>query len=516
MGFTRVLTAAGLTASALCFYAPSAAAQTVASLGQDGYTQCRDLVATTRQRREQPVVGFSVVTPRSGSVELTTVDDNPDDVMYIYAPASGTWQLAANDDDSGEGLRPLISHYVSGGTRYLVCIWAYGTDAGNTRLQARYTDAAPVSAPTSPGGMISDAPNSECRDLVSTTRQQREHAVAAFRVGPPRSGTLILTTRNDSPDPVMYVYSNSSSGWTLAANDDDSGEGLRPSIRLPVAGTQRYLVCLWSYGGQEGQVELLANYEDSAPASVATPSTSRRIYAGSSQSGYIDSNTETAAGTGKRHQDWLYTASGDERVVINLAGTFDPELVLYRSSGGQWQQIATDDDSGEGLDARIETTLSSGEYMICARTHGAPATGSYTLTVNRVSGSTPTIASPSPSPSTTRARVTRLTRGVAARGELGPGDSLRSDGSYLESWTFTGNAGERVRIRMISDAFAPYFQVGRVQNGRYSYISGSTTSGNTAELDMGLAESGTYMVHANSSGSGAKSGSYTIVVEAMR
>jgi hypothetical protein len=449
-------------------------------------------------------------------VELTTIDDNPDDVMYLYTPVSSGWQLAANDDDSGEGLRPLISHYVSGGTRYLVCIWAYGTDAGNTRLRARYTDAAPVSAPTSSAGLISDAPNSECRDLFSTTRQQREHAVAAFRVGPPRSGTLILTTRNDSPDPVMYVYSYSSSGWTLAANDDDSGEGLRPSIRLPVAGAQRYLVCLWSYGGQEGQVELLANYEDSAPASVATPSTSRRIYAGASQSGYIDSNTETVAGTGKRHQDWLYTASGNERVVINLTGTFDPELVLYRSSGGQWQQIATDDDSGEGLDARVETTLSPGEYMICARTHGTAGTGSYTLTVNRASSYTPTTASTSPTPSTTRARVTRLTRGVAARGELGPGDSLRSDGSYLESWTFTGNAGERVRIRMISDAFAPYFQVGRVQNGRYSYIRGSTTSGNTAELDMGLADSGTYMVQANSSGSGAKSGSYTIVVEAMR
>lgn len=516
MGFTRVLTAAGLTASALCFYAPSAAAQTVSSLGQDGYDQCRNLVATTRQRREQPVVGFSVVTPRSGAVELTTIDDNPDDVMYLYAPASGAWQLAANDDDSGEGLRPLISHYASGGTRYLVCIWAYGNDAGNTRLRARYTDAAAVATPTSSAGMINDAPNSECRDLVSTTRQQREHAVAAFRVGPPRPGTLLLTTRNDSPDPVMYVYSHSSSGWTLAANDDDSGEGLRPSIRLPVAGAQRYLVCLWSYGGQEGQVELLANYEGSAPASVASPSTSRRIYAGTSQSGYIDSNTETVTGTGKRHQDWLYTASGDERVVINLTGSFDPELVLYRSSGGQWQQIATDDDSGEGLDARIETTLSPGEYMICARTHGTAGTGSYTLTVNRASGYTPTIASTSPSPSTTRARVTRLTRGTAGRGELGPGDSLRSDGSYLESWTFTGTAGERVRIRMISDAFTPYFGVGRVVDGRYRYLHGSSISGNTAELDMGLSETSTYMVQANSSGSGAKSGSYTVVIETLR
>jgi hypothetical protein len=515
MGCCRIIAAVIVAAGAISLDSTPAVAQTVSSLGDEGHRQCRDLSATTRQRREQPVAGFSVVASRSGSLELTTVDDNTDDVMYLYAPASGSWQLVANDDDSGEGLRPLISHYVSGGARYLVCVWAYGNEPGTTRLNARYTDAAPPPASTSSSGMISDVPNSECRDLVSTTRQQREHAVAAFRVGPPRSGTLVLTTRNDSPDPVMYVYSNSTSGWSLSANDDDSGEGLRPSIRLPVAGGQRYLVCIWSYGGQEGQVELLVNYADAAPSSSGSSAApTRRIHANVAQSGYIDANTELVAGTGKRHQDWSYVATGTERVVINMSGSFDPELVLYGSRGGQWEQLASDDDSGEGLDARIETTLSPGEYMICARTHGTSSFGSYTLSVNRGGGFTPTTTSASPGAA--RARVSRLTRGVAARGELGPGDSLRSDGSYIESWTFTGNAGERVRIRVISDAFTPYFGMGRFVDGRYRYLQGATIRGNTAELEYGLSETGTYMVQANSSGAGAKNGPYTIVVETLR
>jgi hypothetical protein len=67
--------------------------------------------------------------------------------------------------------------------------------------------------------------------------------------------------------------------------------------------------------------------------------------------------------------------------------SFDPFLELRNSSG---MTIATDDDGGEGLNAKIVSSLSPGSYTIAVKAYNVNTTGSYNLSVSE---STPMVMS---------------------------------------------------------------------------------------------------------------------------
>lgn len=88
-------------------------------------------------------------------------------------------------------------------------------------------------------------------------------------------------------------------------------------------------------------------------------------------------------------QDWFrVTLTGGRPYVVDLKGTatssgtlVDPYLRGIYSSGGKSQSGTSDDDAGEGLNARVSfTPSSSGDYFIAAGAVGS-LTGSYTLSV---------------------------------------------------------------------------------------------------------------------------------------
>ncbi len=58
--------------------------------------------------------------------------------------------------------------------------------------------------------------------------------------------------------------------------------------------------------------------------------------------------------------------------------SFDPFIELYNNSGGM---VASDDDGGEGLNAKIVTGLAPGIYTIVVRAYNANILGSYRLSV---------------------------------------------------------------------------------------------------------------------------------------
>lgn len=76
---------------------------------------------------------------------------------------------------------------------------------------------------------------------------------------------------------------------------------------------------------------------------------------------------------------YLLKGREGERVRLRLTSPdVDPFLVLLRGLG---QFIASDDDSGGGTDALLETTLpEDGTYVVCVNTIWAGETGRYTLT----------------------------------------------------------------------------------------------------------------------------------------
>ena len=86
---------------------------------------------------------------------------------------------------------------------------------------------------------------------------------------------------------------------------------------------------------------------------------------------------------------YSFQIEGMGRFRINLTSTGgDPYLYLLAEDGSR---IADDDDGGIGLDARVESDLPAGIYLIEATTFGGRKRGSadFTVSVSRVTGCDP-------------------------------------------------------------------------------------------------------------------------------
>lgn len=79
-------------------------------------------------------------------------------------------------------------------------------------------------------------------------------------------------------------------------------------------------------------------------------------------------------------QSYMYVARAGESVSIDaMSGDFDPYLMV-RDAGGR--RIATDDDSGEGRNARLSFTFPyAGTFYILVGTYQGGRGGSYSLSV---------------------------------------------------------------------------------------------------------------------------------------
>lgn len=76
-----------------------------------------------------------------------------------------------------------------------------------------------------------------------------------------------------------------------------------------------------------------------------------------------------------------YDGHAGEAITIDvMSSDFDAFAILQDPQG---TEVARDDDSGEGTNARIVTTLrQTGIYRIIVNTYAAGASGAYTLWVH--------------------------------------------------------------------------------------------------------------------------------------
>jgi hypothetical protein len=162
----------------------------------------------------------------------------------------------------------------------------------------------------------------------------------------------------------------------------------------------------------------------------------------------INGNLETgdcSLGDLSRYDLYSFSASAGQQVAITMtaAAPVDAYLILVGPDG---DTIAENDNGGGGTNARIPpvagafgTLPATGTYKIYANSSAANQFGPYSLTLNfsgSVCGSTP------------------ITLGQTINGTLAAGDCrLPVDGSFLDSYTFSGTAGQQIAIAQNSSAF---------------------------------------------------------------
>ncbi len=259
---------------------------------------------------------------------------------------------------------------------------------------------------------------------------------------------------------------------------DDGGADLRwggPSIEEYELPSGHYWLALYVADGI-GDVELpisvvlTLSVTDAPP--TPTPGLGGAIHAGEAVTGHLETGS---------FQIWTYEGRQGEIIDVSMSSDdFDTYLVVYGPDG---EEIASDDDSGQGLNSLINGLVlpQSGTYTIEARSFRDGGSGDYVLT------------------------LTTLGVGELWNGHLEPGSS--------QTWTYEGRLGEALTISMNSGDFDTYLVVYGPDGREIAHDDDSGYGLNSLISGLVLPQSGTYTIEARSFND-AGSGEYVIALVA--
>ncbi len=210
---------------------------------------------------------------------------------------------------------------------------------------------------------------------------------------------------------------------------------------------------------------------------------------------------------GSVYQAWTFYGSQGDMVTIDvMSDAFDAFCILQGPAGNE---IARDDDSGDGLNARVSVALPvSGQYRIIANTYRKNQFGAYR--VRLTSGAAPApLGQPNAAP-VTAGTMGQVLRGQSVQGRLTSNDARLADNTFYQAWTFYGQAGEAVTLDVTSGDFDAYAVIQDV-NGHVLARDDDSGGGLNARITFTLPYTGNYRFIANTLRVGA-TGAYTLSV----
>jgi hypothetical protein len=169
----------------------------------------------------------------------------------------------------------------------------------------------------------------------------------------------------------------------VLAEDDDSGEGVSPSLIFTAPATGEYLVRVSSASrGGAGQYALNVQPLAPLPPLLAQPT---RVQAGQWQ--LFENNL--AAGNvenGRRYQDYELRLAAGETAMIHARGQqeLDTMLQIFPLSARGNKPVAENDDAGAGLDsALVFTATQAGTYVVRVSGPADQVQAAYRLRIGR-------------------------------------------------------------------------------------------------------------------------------------
>jgi hypothetical protein len=316
----------------------------------------------------------------------------------------------------------------------------------------------------------------------------------------------------------------------VAARDDDGGDsGLNARIAhtCTTTGVYRLAVTTYTSSTTAGAYTLQVS---GAGAPMITQPLIQQMADASGVVGQIAANQQAqniltpgaARWDSKPFQAYQFQCNAGQTFQMDILSTWDNYALVFDPMGNV---AARDDDTGEGLNARIvHTCTTTGVYRLAVTTFTSSTTpGAYTLQVNSSGAPTmmPTVTEvpqqagitlPQPSVSggiVPPGQVASIAFGQMMQGRLEQGDQTMNDGTYADVWTFQGAGGQTVTIDVRSDEFDTY---GQLLNAAGDRLAEDDDSGGAlnSRITFTLPASGQYQIVVNNFGDSRRSGVYSI------
>lgn len=281
-----------------------------------------------------------------------------------------------SDDDGGDDTNSRMRFTAPRTGPYVLLVQSY-TEEGMGPFSVSLMSAP---APTTGGSRPIDFGGTEEGELADTDNEDEEsgkfYDEYTFRG---RAGQRIqVEMASGDFDTYLELGRLDGCDFESITTDDDGGEGTGSRIRYVLDQDGEYVIRATSYSANTGPYSLTLT-ERMASSRTPTP-----ITGGETVNGALDEDDEVLEADNSYYDLYTYQGRDGEQLTINMeSDAFDTYLAIGRMVGGEFEEIATMDDGGDGTNSLLEVTLDDdGEYVIRANSFSAGETGDYTLRID--------------------------------------------------------------------------------------------------------------------------------------
>lgn len=219
---------------------------------------------------------------------------------------------------------------------------------------------------------------------------------------------------------------------------------------------------------------------------------------------------------------WGFSCSAGMGFQMDILSTWDNYAMVFDPMGNV---VGSDDDTGEGLNARLNISCGvTGMYRLGITTYTASTTpGPYTLQVQQMGMAQPMAPTPQPMPMAQPmpmqpnmpapgpGQMGVIAMGQTANGRLEPGDRTMTDSTWADIWQFQGSAGATVTIELRSAEFDTFVQL-LDGNGNRLAEDDDSLGDLDSRVIFRLPSSGMFQIVVNNFGDSRRAGSYTLTL----
>ncbi|MCR4342126.1 MAG: hypothetical protein NUW01_19795 [Gemmatimonadaceae bacterium] len=482
-----------------------------------------------------------------------------DTFLHLVRVESDSIVRIKSDDDAGAGTNSMVTARLPASGEYIILANGLGVaDTGNYSLSLlRLSDVCESLRVCEIGAELPQAsPEATILAAPATAIALGDSIAGRLATDGPRlpdgkpfqpwkytaraGERVVITNRSEDFDAYLYLYRVTNGSIRELERDDDGGGSLDAQISVELAEAGDYLIVAGSFstsaiGDYRLSLEdMRAACAAGGPCAVGETSADRdRLLpalavafapfpVGDTVSAELPLSAPQMPGRG-RFQSYRFEARAGERIVVTMdAEQFDPYLDLALVRGSSLSVIGSDDDGGEGVNARLVATLpESGTYLLVASALSADSArgaGPYTLARGpcddacAADDGTPAVRSPRLPGLVLRAERRTMPRSGVVADSLTAADARRN-GATFHAFSFEGTAGQTLRASLQSVEFDPFLVVLRLEGDSLRQIQTDDDGGEGTNslVEWEIDRAGTYVIVA-ASYSGSSTGSYILHV----